>query len=448
MHGSSDICIDYAKSVSFTDSRVAPHLTRFAFLNKQDGANNPEIVKVSLFCAMPSVTPPSRNGYEFNGYFSGMNGAGTKYYNADGSSAHTVDFNTGEIYAHWTPVNYTISYNLNGGSASGNPSSYNIESSAITLNNPSKTGHTFKGWSGTGLTGDSNTAVTIPTGSTGNRSYTANWTVNTYTITYVTDGTPVNQATVNYGSALPQATTSKQNYYFVGWVYTAAGGAVYSGSTMPDYDLTATAQWIKPANDDSYVVDMGSGTKLNVLGNDASTATLNPVSSGSDDYNLSIADNQIVFKATSAISAPVTFNYSVTYNNASYIANVTVIPATSVYYEEDFFETEGTWTDAGTAVQNAFATIDDAYGYDEAYDSSTASYSMGTAKKATVSKTNTKGPKAQFTFTGTGFEVYSLTSSETGLVVITIKQGDTQILKTMVNTYFGNAYGQLYLTSD
>ncbi|MBR4765288.1 MAG: InlB B-repeat-containing protein, partial [Clostridia bacterium] len=244
-------------------------------------------------------------------------------------------------------------------------------------------------------------------------------------------------------------TPTYANHAFVGWCTDAALENLIDTSTYTaSGDVTLYAKWIKPANDDSYVVDMGSGTKLNVLGNDASGATLNPVSSGSDDYNLSIADNQIVFKATSAISAPVTFNYSVTYNSAPYTAAVTVIPATSVYYEEDVFSLEGTWTDAGTAVQNAFATIDEAYGYDDAYNASTASYSMGTAKKATVSKTNTKGPKAQFTFTGTGFEVYSLTSSETGLVVITIKQGDTQILKTMVNTYFGNAYGQLYLTSD
>ena len=50
-----------------------------------------------------------------------------------------------------------------------------MESDAITLNNPTKTGYTFTGWSGTGLTGENNMVVTIPTGSTNDRVYTAHW---------------------------------------------------------------------------------------------------------------------------------------------------------------------------------------------------------------------------------------------------------------------------------
>ena len=40
------------------------------------------------------------------------------------------------------------------------------------------TGYTFTGWSGTGLDGENNMTVTIPTGSTGNRTYTAHWRYN------------------------------------------------------------------------------------------------------------------------------------------------------------------------------------------------------------------------------------------------------------------------------
>lgn len=43
-------------------------------------------------------------------------------------------------------INYSIEYNLNGGSVSGNPTSYNVESDNITLKNPTKTGYTFTGW--------------------------------------------------------------------------------------------------------------------------------------------------------------------------------------------------------------------------------------------------------------------------------------------------------------
>ena len=51
------------------------------------------------------------------------------------------------VYAIWNPINYTISYNLNGGSAN-NKSSYNIETDTFTLSNPTKTGYTFAGWTG------------------------------------------------------------------------------------------------------------------------------------------------------------------------------------------------------------------------------------------------------------------------------------------------------------
>ena len=80
------------------------------------------------------------------------------------------------LYAQWSATSYTLSYDLAGGSVeSPNPTSYTIESSDITLNNPTKTGYTFAGWTGTGLA-EATTTVTIAAGSTGNRSYTATWT--------------------------------------------------------------------------------------------------------------------------------------------------------------------------------------------------------------------------------------------------------------------------------
>ena len=82
------------------------------------------------------------------------------------------------LTAQWTVHQYTITYNLAGGTAEGNPSTYTIETKAFTLKNPTKSGYTFTGWSGTGLDGENNMTVTIPTGSTGNRIYTAHWRYN------------------------------------------------------------------------------------------------------------------------------------------------------------------------------------------------------------------------------------------------------------------------------
>ena len=79
------------------------------------------------------------------------------------------------ITATFSPISYTISYNLDGGTVSGNPTSYTIED-AMTLVNPTKDGYNFTGWTGTGLT-EATTTVTIAKGSTGDRTYTANWEV-------------------------------------------------------------------------------------------------------------------------------------------------------------------------------------------------------------------------------------------------------------------------------
>lgn len=77
--------------------------------------------------------------------------------------------------ATWTPVNYTINYDLNGGTvAVSNPTSYNIETPTFALNNPIRLGYVFAGWTGSnGTTPQKN--VSIYKGSTGNKFYKANW---------------------------------------------------------------------------------------------------------------------------------------------------------------------------------------------------------------------------------------------------------------------------------
>ena len=86
-------------------------------------------------------------------------------------------------------MEYSLTYTYNGGVPSGeNPDKYSVDSSPITLHNPTKEGYTFQGWSGTDLTGNENMTVTIPTGSIGHRSFLANYTPIIYNITYDYDG--------------------------------------------------------------------------------------------------------------------------------------------------------------------------------------------------------------------------------------------------------------------
>ncbi len=100
-----------------------------------------------------------------------------------------------------TLTGYSIIYELNGGTvAFGNPTAYSEGTDTFTLTNPTRTGYTFKGWSGTDLTGDENQTVTIVMGSTGNRTYTANWTANTYTVSFdANGGSAITPIDVTYG---------------------------------------------------------------------------------------------------------------------------------------------------------------------------------------------------------------------------------------------------------
>ena len=115
-------------------------------------------------------------------------------------------------------VTYTISYTLNGGSAT-NPTKYTVETASFTLNNPTKTGYTFSGWSGTNLSGSANKTVTISKGSIGNRSYTANFTANTntkYTVYHQQeqlDGTYKTYETENLtGTTNTKVTPARKSY--------------------------------------------------------------------------------------------------------------------------------------------------------------------------------------------------------------------------------------------
>ena len=170
-----------------------------------------------------TLNNPTRQGYTFAGW----TGTGLS------DVTETVTIATGSTgersyTAHWTPINYIISYNLMGGEVeTANPTSYNIETASFTLNNPTRLGYTFAGWTGTGLS-EATQTVTIETGSTGQRSYTAKWTPVTYNITYdLAGGSEVtaNPTTYNIEKSVTLKKPTRQGYYFAGWTGTGLNEA-------------------------------------------------------------------------------------------------------------------------------------------------------------------------------------------------------------------------------
>lgn len=126
-------------------------------------------------------------GYTWKGWYPAANGTGTAWSTSDANLTLTAT-RTGNInvYACYNLVNYTITYNLDGGTnpvSPAPPTSYTIESADIALPTPTKEGYVFAGWySDAELT---TPVSTIPTGSTGDKAFWAKWDQKgTYTIYY------------------------------------------------------------------------------------------------------------------------------------------------------------------------------------------------------------------------------------------------------------------------
>ncbi len=82
-------------------------------------------------------------------------------------------------------VEYSISYDLDGGQVTGNPVSYTKDTESFTLVNPVKDGYVFNGW--TGSNGNiPQTTVVIGKGTEGSLSFKANWGDQTKTVTGIT----------------------------------------------------------------------------------------------------------------------------------------------------------------------------------------------------------------------------------------------------------------------
>jgi fibro-slime domain-containing protein len=241
------------------------------------------------------------------------------------------------------------------------------------------------------------------------------------------------------------------------------------------------------ANDTSktYVVDFGlplqitgifdSGAENNIGNvklNDSNTLKYGTVVLTPDGYNSSLVYTRTDDKAINdAETIVLDVTYKMGSSNITLQKTLTIIPATSVYYEDSFAQfTDGTgkaadatWSivgnngsvteDQSTSKNQALTELgkmsaDAVYGHDAAYADSTK-LSMGSARKVTVKSdmyekndTTTTWPTATFTFKGTGFDVISLTDNNSGMIsvkVYAVGSDGTETLEKAkyVNNYYG-----------
>ena len=222
-----------------------------------DGGTNASNNPTSYNTETPTVTlaEPVKKGYTFGGWYTDSSFTTRK--------THIRRNSTGDItlYAKWTLSNFTITYNLNGGTNDGNnPRSYTINTSTVTLADASRTGYTFGGW----YTDSSFTTkkTQITKGSIGDITLYAKWVINTYTVTFLPGSGTLNSnsiQTVGYGEkATKPSNPTKSGHNFLGWYITTDNGTTLS-NVLYDFNTTVTGNiklypvFYKPISNMVYV---------------------------------------------------------------------------------------------------------------------------------------------------------------------------------------------------
>ena len=178
----------------------------------------------------------TKNGYAFVGWATTPSGA-IAY--ADQASYTMGTDASYTLYAVWKLADYAISYDLQGGTNhSQNPATYTIEDT-ITLQSPTREGYTFAGWTNGGK---------IEKGSTGSKTFTANWKANSYTVTFDTAGGSLASSTqvVIFGEEFVLPVPTKESYEFLGWYH--GEQAVENGKWSIASDVTLIAKWLSYVN--------------------------------------------------------------------------------------------------------------------------------------------------------------------------------------------------------
>ena len=120
--------------------------------------------------------------------------------------------------ANWQVIEYTIITLLEGGNAGSSEVYFYTVEQTVTLPTPTRTGYTFLGWTGEGIT-TPQPNVTIPKGSTGDKTYIENWELTEYNITMDLNGGSGQEKVVytmtDEDFELP--TPTRNGYEFVGW---------------------------------------------------------------------------------------------------------------------------------------------------------------------------------------------------------------------------------------
>ena len=202
-----------------------------------DGGDNDSAnpAKYTYDVGVASFEDATKDGYHFLGWYDAAEG-GNLITNISSTATGTKD-----LYAHW---DYTITYELDGGTNGVNPTHYEFGIGVASFNPASKTGHDFQGWYDAATGG--NKVTNIPATAKEDKTLYARFTPSEYTIAYELDGgtnSTANPNSYTYGVGVPSfEDATKDGYIFLGWFDAESGGNAFtdiSDTTMGNQTLYA-----------------------------------------------------------------------------------------------------------------------------------------------------------------------------------------------------------------
>ena len=203
-------------------------------------ALSPDHKSVTYNTAYGELPTPTRTGYTFAGWYTLIVG-GTTVSNSTVMGADDVT-----IYAHWTANTYSVVFDRQSGSGGTESVTATFNSAMPSATAPSRTGYTFTGYytsangGGTQYYDENMVSVSYWNITTNPSTLYANWTANTYTLTFnVQKGDALNPSTqsvtydAEYGT-LP--TPTRHGFSFKGW-YTTENGGLETGTEVTGSDI-------------------------------------------------------------------------------------------------------------------------------------------------------------------------------------------------------------------
>ena len=204
-----------------------------------------------------------------------------------------------------------------------------------------------------------------------------------------------------------------------------------------NYEFVFTNTFNASLKDDVVVLDYGKPVEIDVLSNDVLYGSTRKVKDIVENncqngtLELTADKSKVKYTPTRYMNSVDTAKYSVYLdkiaNPTTKTANVSIMPATSVYYEDDFGADDNSnpnvaivwsegWNTDGKSQSETQSDKNSQYGWDDSYKDDTG-YSNGSAH---VSSQNFA--TATFRFTGTGVDVYSRTNEGVGKISTSLKK--------------------------